>query len=296
MSGLRVATATTGTSWLHRMSPVPKLAWMTAGVAISLVTYAPAPLLVISGLAVVAAVSAGIGGALARTLLAFAPLAASILVVQALVPTSCSPDCTPVAAIGPLTLYEEGIAHGLVFVARLLAMESVAFTVLLTTHPSDLFGGLEQLGVPRSISFAASLTLQLVPILEREFVLVLAAQRARGLRASGPSALARAIVPVVVSAVERVQQLSISLETRGFGGAGPRTSYREVVFRPADRALAVAGLVVGVAGIAAGLAWWGPASGAALDLPAWLAVAVVAVAAAVFIGVLARAAVLVVHA
>ena len=229
MSGLRLVSATAGTSWLHRMSPVPKLAWMTAGVVISLVTYDPVPLLVITALAVLAAASAGIAGTLVRTLLAFGPLAASILVIQALAPTSCSPACTAVATVGPLTFYEEGIVHGLSLVARLLAMEVVAFTVLLTTHPSDLFSGLEQLRVPRSISFAASMTLQLVPILEREFALVLAAQRARGLRASGPSALGRAIVPVVVGAVERVQQLSISLEARGFGGTLPRTSYREVV-------------------------------------------------------------------
>ena len=296
VSGLRLVSATTGTSWLHRMSPVPKLAWMTAGVAISLVTYDPAPLFVITGLGVLAALSAGVGGALARTLLAFGPLAASIVVIQALAPTSCMPACTAVAAIGPLTFYDEGIVHGMSLVARLLAMEVVAFTVLLTTHPSDLFAGLERLRVPRSISFAASMTLQLVPILEREFALVLAAQRARGLRASGPSALGRAIVPVVVGAVERVQQLSISLEARGFGGTLPRTSYREVVFRTADGVLALAGVVVGIAGTAAGLAWWGTGSTAAVAIPAWLAVTVVGVAGGVFLAVLARAVWLVVRA
>lgn len=296
MSGLRLLSPTTGTSWLHRMSPVPKLAWMTAGVVISLVTYDPVPLLVITALAVVAAASAGIGGALARTLLAFGPLAASILVIQALAPTSCAPACTAVATIGPVTFYEEGVVHGLSLVARLLAMEAVAFTVLLTTHPSDLFAGLERLRVPRSISFAASMTLQLVPILEREFALVLVAQRARGLRANGPSALGRAIVPVVVGAVERVHQLSISLEARGIGGTRPRTSYRDVTFGPVDGVLALAGLVVGIAGAAAGLAWWGPASSAAIEIPSWLAVAVVAVAGTVFIGVLARAVALVLRA
>jgi energy-coupling factor transport system permease protein len=296
VSGLRLVSATTGTSWLHRMSPVPKLAWMTAGVAISLVTYDLVPLLVITTAAVVAAASAGVGGALARTLLAFGPLAASILVIQALAPTSCLPACTTVASVGPLTFYEEGIVHGMSLVARLLAMEVVAFTVLLTTHPSDLFAGLEMLRVPRSICFAASMTLQLVPILEREFALVLGAQRARGLRSSGPSALGRAIVPVVVAAIERVQQLSISLEARGFGGTIPRTSYREVAFRPADGVLALAGVVVGIAGAVAGLAWWGPGSTASVEIPAWLAVAVVAVAGAVFIAVLARAVALVLRA
>ena len=295
MSGLRLVNATTGTSWLHRMSPVTKLAWAMAGVVICLVTYDPAALLVIAALAALAAVSAGIAGALARVLLAFGPLAASILVIQALAPTSCSPACTAAAAFGPITFYEEGIVRGLSLVMRLLAMEAVAFTVLLTTHPTDLFAGLVQIRVPRSVSFVASLTLQLVPILEREFALVLAAQRARGLRSRGPSAMGRAVVPVVVGAVERVHQLSISLEARGFGAPGPRTSYREVGFGRADRILALLGVVVGVIGVAAGLAWWGPAS-AASDIPSWLAVAVIVAAGVVFITVLARAIVLVVRA
>ena len=152
------------------------------------------------------------------------------------------------------------------------------------------------LRVPRSISFAASITLQLVPILEREFALVLVAQRARGLRASGPSALGRAVVPVVVGAVERVHQLSISLEARGIGGTQPRTSYREVVFRPFDGVLALAGVAVGIAGAVVGLAWWGPASSAAIEIPSWLAVAAVAFAGTVFIAVLARAVALVARA
>jgi energy-coupling factor transport system permease protein len=295
VSGLRLVGATTGTSWLHRMSPVTKLAWMTAGVAICLVTYDPVPLLVIAGIAALAAATAGTAGALGRILVAFGPLAASILVIQALAPTSCSPACTAAAAFGPITLYEEGIARGLSLVLRLLAMEAVAFTMLLTTHPSDLFAGLVQIRIPRSISFVASLTLQLVPILEREFALVLAAQRARGLRSRGPTALGRSIVPVVVGAVERVQQLSISLEARGFGASGPRTSYREVGFGRADRILALVGVGVGVSGVAVGLARWGPAS-AALAIPSWLAVCVMAAAAVVFLAVLARAVALVVRA
>lgn len=36
------------------------------------------------------------------------------------------------------------------------------------------------------------------------------------------------MVPVFVGAIERIQQLSISLESRAFGSSGHKTSYRRV--------------------------------------------------------------------
>src|SRR5829696_2586670 len=285
-----------GTSWLHRLSPIVKLAWLAAGVCFAFATYHPGPLLVVCGLGVAAAASAGVLAPLIRIVLAFGPLAASILVVQALAPVSCDPACTEVASLGRLTIYAEGVARGLSLVARILAMEIVAFTVLLTTHPSDLFGALERLRVPRSVAFAASMTLQLVPILEREVTLVLAAQRARGLSARGPLAVARAVVPVVVASVERAQHLALSLESRGFGAPGPRTSYRGVELTGVGRMLALAGVAVGVAATVTGLLWWGPGPGAWVAVPPVLAVTLVALAAVVFVGVVMRALVLVLRA
>lgn len=278
------------TSWLHRMSPIPKLAWLVAGVSVALVTYQPVPLLLICGACVGIALSAGIAARLARTLLAFGPLAASILLIQVLVPATCWPTCTPVATAGPLTLYGEGIAHGLALVARLLTMEVVAFTVILTTRAPDLFAALDRLRVPRTLSFAAAMTLQLVPVIVRELRIVLAAQRARGLGTTGLAALSRSLVPVIVASVERIGRLSISLESRGFGGGRPRTSFREVSFTSGDALLAAAGLAAGVLGVIAGIAWWGPDSVGKIVASPAVAVGILVVAAVTFAAMLVRVA------
>ena len=165
-------------------------------------------------------------------MLPFAPLAASILLVQALAPLGCRPLCTATTTVGPFTLYAEGLTHGLSLVARLLTMELVAFTAILATRAPDLLAALVRIRVPSSVAFAAAMALQLVPILRRELRIVLDAQRVRGLRVAGPTALARALVPVIVASVERAQQLAISLEARGFGSGITRTSYREVSLGP----------------------------------------------------------------
>jgi energy-coupling factor transport system permease protein len=276
------ATRTPTGSWLHRLGAIPKLAWAAAGVATALVTFDPVPLLAISTGAVVVAATAGEGGRLLRTMVPFAPLAASILLVQVLAPLACRPDCTVAATVGPLTLYADGLTSGLSFVVRLLTMELVAFTAILATRAPDMLAALVRIRVPSSVALAIAMALQLVPILRRELRIVVDAQRIRGLRVAGPSALARALVPVIVASVERAQQLAISLEARGFGSGIARTSYREVSLGRGDVVLAAAGVVAGIAGIVAGLTFWGPGSFAWPPLPAWVAVAMLAVAGVAF--------------
>ena len=279
-----------GRSWLHRMSPIPKLAWLLAVVVFAFVSFDPV------ALAVVAAAGpgrerprAGIVGRLVRALAVLAPLAAAILVLQSIAPVTCGTVCTPAASIGPFTVWVEGVARGLMFVLRILAMEVAAIAVLQTTHPSDLFAALARLRVPYVLNLMIALTLQLVPVLQREVGLVLAAQRARGMRGSGLSALVPSFVPVFASTVERVQQLAISLESRGFGATGPRTSYRRVGFTALDATIAVVGLAVGAAGIVASLTR--PA--ATIDLAAPVALAIFALALVVFVASLVRAVVVI---
>jgi hypothetical protein len=48
------------------------------------------------------------------------------------------------------------------------------------------------------------------------------------MKGSGFGAILPSMVPVFVGAIERVQQLSISLESRAFGSSGQKTSFRQV--------------------------------------------------------------------
>ena len=70
--------------------------------------------------------------------------------------------------LGPITIYQEGISHGLSLMSRVLAMEVVAIAVLMTTHPSDLFSALARLHVPYILNFMLAMTLYF-PILLQAF-------------------------------------------------------------------------------------------------------------------------------
>ncbi len=91
------------------------------------------------------------------------------------------------------------------------------------------------------------MTLQLIPILQKEFVTVLSAQKSRGLKGTGFSAVLPSMVPVFVGAIERVQQLSISLESRAFGSTGEKTSFRNVKMTAKDYVVMLLGLVITIA-------------------------------------------------
>lgn len=279
-----VAAGTPAVSWLHRMSPVPKIAWLIAIVCVAFATFHPLPLLMAAGVWLVLGLSAGLARPVATGLLVLVPLAASIVVVQATAPGICG-ACTPAATLGPLTIHQEGLARALSLISRVLAMELAAVVVFAATRPSDLIAALVRLRVPYVLAFMLAMMLELVPVVRREVDLVLTAQRARGMRRTGFAALIPSFVPVFVGTLGRMQLLAISLESRGFGASGTRTSYRRISFGTRDRVLTLTALVAGPAGVLAGLTVWGADRVPTPAVPAGLAVVVVAAGGVAFTAV-----------
>jgi energy-coupling factor transporter transmembrane protein EcfT len=109
------------------------------------------------------------------------------------------------------------------------------------------------------------------------------------MRSRGFGAVIPSFVPVFAGAFERVQQLSISLESRAFGSSGRATSFRRIAFGPIDVVLSLLGVAVGVAGVAAGVVLWNADRTASLALSPAFVAALFVVAAIVFLGVLAAA-------
>jgi len=155
------------------------------------------------------------------------PILLTLIVLQSFAPAFPRP-WTPIVGFGPFTIYQEGIYSGVTMVLRAMSMTIFALVAIMTTHPSDLFASLQKVGMPYVLNFILTMTLQLIPILQKEFATVLSAQKSRGLKGTGFGAVLPSMVPVFVGAIERVQQLSISLESRAFGSSGVKTSFRNV--------------------------------------------------------------------
>lgn len=216
-----------GNSVIHRMNPLPKLMWTVGILAIS---FATRNIAVLGGLFLIGLILVFISGiqkSYLRVVMILFPISLTLITLQSVAPAFPRP-WTPIVDLGPLTIYQEGIYSGISLLLRIFSMTTWALVTIMTSHPSDIFTSLKGIGLPYSLNFIFIMTLQLIPILQNEFGVVLNAQKSRAMKGTGFGAILPSMVPVFVGAIERVQQLSISLESRAFGSSGQKTSFRQV--------------------------------------------------------------------
>jgi energy-coupling factor transport system permease protein len=235
-----------GDSPIHKIAPLPKLAWSFGVLIISFMTRNPAILgtIILSGL--ILTTIAKLWKPMLKVMIILFPIYVITIFLQSVAPAFPKP-WTEIIGFGPFTIFQEGIYSGITMFGRALGMTIFAMVTIMTTHPSDLFASLEKIGMPYVLNFILTVTLQLIPILQREFTTVLSAQKSRGMKGTGFGAVLPSMVPVFVGAIERVQQLSISLESRAFGSTGKKTSYRNVVMRAKDYVILVTGMLASLA-------------------------------------------------
>ncbi len=232
-----------GNSIIHRINPLAKMVWVVGYVILAFSTQNIIVLYSMALFALILAPIAGVTKPLLKGALILLPVGSSLLALQIIAPAVERP-WTLVAQLGPLSLYGDGVYYGLVLLGRIVASLLLALIMVMTTHPSDLFTSFAKLKVPYTLNFMLAMTLQLIPVFQREVGIILSAQKSRGMKGTGFSAVLPSFVPVFVGAIERVQQLSISLESRGFGSDGIKTSYRQVKGRASDWVIGIVGFVV----------------------------------------------------
>lgn len=159
--------------------------------------------------------------------------------------------------LGPLTLYREGVLHGLVQSLRLLTMTLGGLALSLSTPPDRLFAGLLALRVPFGAAFLAVTALRFTPEVASEWWTVRRARATRGrpLWRRGPLAWIRLevalLLPVVARSLRRARALAESLDARGFDPVAPRTARRPLLMRRGEKVLLVAVFTVAAAALAA---------------------------------------------
>lgn len=272
-------------SFFHSFHPLPKLLWAICALVLAFSTRNPLLLAILFVLGFVFVVMAGVIRTYGRVIMVLLPISLSLIVFQAVAPAFPQP-WIPLFKLGPFTIYQEGIYSGISLLLRAWAGVNFAALLVLTTHPSDLFASLQKLGVPHELNFMVSASFQLIPIVQREFMIVLSAQRSRGMQATGFGAAIPSIVPVFAGTIERVQQLAMSLESRAFGSHGTKTSLRMIQATPKDYIASLAGIIFTAIGVYIAVAYRQRLDWSEIQfIPVWLSVAMVLIAAVAFIGI-----------
>ncbi|MBO5046380.1 MAG: energy-coupling factor transporter transmembrane protein EcfT [Clostridia bacterium] len=161
-----------------------------------------------------------------------------------------------------ITISKEGIIFSIFLVLRLFLLVMCSSLLTYTTTPVALTDGLESLLTPlkwikfpvHELALIMSIALRFIPILMDETERIMNAQKARGanFESGGLIKRAKAIIPVLIplllSAFRRAEELGDAMDARCYMGSKNRTKYKKLKFGWRDLIgfLLVAALITGV--------------------------------------------------
>jgi energy-coupling factor transport system permease protein len=239
-----------GDSLLHRLHPLTKGAWLIFGTVSVFLVRSPWAVVAVVVLVLAGFPVAGVRLGQVRGTRLFASTALLLGLLQVLFIR----EGAVLVEIGPLVITAGGVEAGFYVAGRFLSVILLSYLFVLTTEPNDLAYALMRAGLPYRYGFALITALRLVPTFEQEGQIVYNAQLARGVRYDVRSprrflTLARQFVlPLLVSALGKVDALAVSMEGRCFGKYPTRTFLRQTQATWLD-GVAMGLLVLGVVAV-----------------------------------------------
>lgn len=231
-----------GDSPLHRANPSVKLIATVACLgALTLVfdPFVPALVLLVALLA--AKWSARIPlKAMAAGLFPFLLLGLGFFWMQVAFPRGDVASLVPIARVGPLTLYREGLFVGAALGLRVLCYAAFGLLFVATTDPTRLVLSLmQQLRLSPRFGYSLLTAYRFFPMYQTELQHVRAAHQVRGVEEGEGlfgrvNRLRRYAIPLLAGAVRRAEAVAVAMESRGFDGRRQRTYYHRVPLRLSD--------------------------------------------------------------
>lgn len=248
-------------SGVHRLDPRAKIL-VTVLYTVALFILPTLPAVVLAGLPVVLGVWAS-RLPFSYILRGIKPV--WILVLFTLIMHLLSTPGQKLLSLGPFTITLEGINQGFMVALRLVWLVAGTSLLTLTTSPISLTDGIERLLSPaKAIGFPAhelammtTIALRFVPTLIEETEKIMKAQTARGADFESGSVINRAkslvplLVPLLLSAFRRAEELAMAMEARCYRGGEGRTRYRRLMMGMGDYAV----LTVAIGFLAAAMIW-----------------------------------------
>ena len=171
-----------------------------------------------------------------------------------------------VVSFWKLKITKEGIKLALLMAARLCFLIIGSSIMTLTTTPNQLTDALEKLLGPlkkihvpvHEIAMMMSIALRFIPILLEETDKIMKAQIARGADFESGNVIKKAksmvplLVPLVISAFRRANDLAMAMEARCYRGGDKRTKMKPLHYERRDYIAYAVVVCYLVAGVAAG--------------------------------------------
>lgn len=159
-------------------------------------------------------------------------------------------------------IYREGVIFTIFFILRLFFLVMGSSVLTLTTTPVELTDGIESLLKPlkyirfpvHELALIMSIALRFIPTLIDETNRIISAQKARGADFESGNIIKRIkaiipiLIPLLISAFRRAEELGDAMDARCYSGSKTRTKYKKLRFGWRDLicVLVFAALIAGV--------------------------------------------------
>jgi len=145
---------------------------------------------------------------------------------------------------GIIKIYREGVIFTIFFVLRLFFLVMGSALLTLTTTPVELTDGIESLLTPlkwirfpvHELALIMSIALRFIPTLIDETNRIISAQKARGADFESGNifkrikAIVPILIPLLISAFRRAEELGDAMDARCYSGSKNRTKYKKLKF------------------------------------------------------------------
>lgn len=132
--------------------------------------------------------------------------------------------------LAPISIWSEGLSRGISMMLRFVNLIGSSYLFVATTDSNELAYALMHAGIPYRFGFMLITSLRFIPVFNMELEQVKNAQKAKGIEIEGVSpkkiltSVRYILLPLVISALNKVDSLTISMEGRAFG-LFPNRSY-----------------------------------------------------------------------
>ena len=172
-----------------------------------------------------------------------------ILVFTVVVNVFMSPGESLIFEFGFVKIYSDGLLNALFMVIRLISLVSATSVFIsYTTSPTMLTEAIEQLLWPlkkirlpiHEFAMLMTIALRMIPVLIEETEKIINAQKARGADFYSGNILKRAkalvpvLIPLIVSAFKRADELATAMECRCYNGGKGRTKLKQLKYAAKD--------------------------------------------------------------
>ncbi|MBY3621700.1 energy-coupling factor transporter transmembrane protein EcfT [Acinetobacter sp. CUI P1] len=143
--------------------------------------------------------------------------------------------------VGRYTVTGEQLFYQFNIALKYAVVIPMALLFLLTTNPSEFAASLNRIGVNYKIAYSVSLALRYIPDIQRDYENISFSAQARGIDISRKEKLPKRLkniisilMPLILTSIERIENISTAMELRGFGTKSKRTWYSSRPFSRND--------------------------------------------------------------